>query len=73
MQQSKHLYYRLYYSCEESLRKPGRPQQTAEADGFLVGHNSGRSPNITTEIGFFVSDGHPHDTNQEAGFPVSDG
>ena len=60
-------------SCGESFRKWGRPQKTAEIDGFSVGRNGGRPRNTARETGSFVSDGRPHGTTQEAGFAVSDG
>ena len=60
-------------NCGESFRKRGRPQKTAEADGFSVGRNGGRPRYTTRESGSFVSDGRPRGTTQEAGFGVSDG
>ena len=58
-------------SCGESFRKRGRPQKTAEVDGFLVGCNGGRPHNTTRESGSFVSDGCPHDTpGKQAMLPV---
>ena len=60
-------------SCGENFKKRGRPQKTAEVDGFSVGRNGGRPRYTTRETGALVSDGRPRGTTQEAGFFVGDG
>ena len=60
-------------NCGGSFRKRGRPQKTAEADGFSVGRNGGRPRYTTRESGSFVSDGRLRGTTREAGSNVSGG
>ena len=54
-------------SCGASL-KVGRPQQTAEKDGFRVSHSGGGPINRSREAGYCVSGGRPRGTRQQVEF-----